>query len=154
MNDCPDCYGKYPTPSDPCENCEYEESCRYYTATTPPRGKKQGPVGFVDNCAADTAEPTPSETGDRFVTEAELANVLRYLMELDEYTLSLLAEVITAPAGSLSVSALAQRRGVTRQAIHHKLISILENHRELAPVFRGLFRKLSRARSRALRRTP
>ena len=83
-----------------------------------------------------------------------LGRFFRFLLELDDYTIGIISEVIT-PADperkSCSVSALSKLHGCSRQAMHRKILDIIARRPELALLLKSTMSKLSRGRQCFLR---
>lgn len=76
-----------------------------------------------------------------------LGKFFRYLLELDEYTLGLICQVVAPTDGKEStVKTLSRIRGCSRQAIHRKILSIIGEKPELSGFFAPLMKRISSAR--------
>lgn len=76
-----------------------------------------------------------------------LGKFFRYLLELDQYTLGMICQVIDPDSPKeVSVSSIAAERGCSRQAVHQKILGIIGAHPELALLFGPVMRKVSAAR--------
>jgi hypothetical protein len=82
------------------------------------------------------------------VTLRELADFARYLLTLDESSLSLVQDVLE---GKATVKDIAEGRKVSRQYAHHTVLRSIELHPELSVLYMALMPKLTAARRRRLR---
>ena len=144
------CYGNYAPDQKECSGCLWGESCAFYTQSAKEIsrvGKKMVSIDYFSNIAA----PVQSQEGeDTTVTTGEIADFLKWLLDVDDYTLGILRELILSSA-PLSVSELAKIHGCTRGAMHQKILNIISNDYRLAPLFLATMPKISRARKRFLR---
>lgn len=158
--DCPSCYGKYPCGDAPCAKCEYFDSCRYYTATARKVESRSHLVSYeaiaplipegIDDTHTPGCEETEAEHPDMIPA---LSGFFRYLLELDDYTLGIISEVVSpSSSGRCTVSKLSRLHGCSRQAMHRKLMSIIALHPELSTLFQNILYKLSSSRRVFLRR--
>ena len=155
----PACYGKFDTGKKVCGKCVYNKSCAYCKATENMVESRSHLVSFeqVENWKEQVADydHIPGSTHSAhngFLTI--LSRFFRYLLELDDYSLGIIREVI-APSGSdkpSSVSQLGKLHGCSRQAMHRKLLDMIASHPELALLFRDIMFKLPRSRQIFLRK--
>lgn len=141
-----------------CRNCELLSSCAYITGADDP-DKHSGMTSIeeiekwsietavYDSLHEDEEEEPPEETPFDL---GSLMEFCRFLFSLDDYTLAILAECLN-PRGDArmadnTVSSLARIHGVSRQAMHRKMLASVRRHPELASVFRLVLRKIGRAR--------
>ena len=77
-----------------------------------------------------------------------LGTFFRYMLSLDEYTLGLVCNVVEPQDKDLpvTVKTLSTLRGCSRQAIHRKMLSAIQENPELAVLFAPLLRKISSAK--------
>lgn len=127
-----------------CYLCDYIHAC-YYAAFSPnPESSRSGLVSY-DKCShlSEAAvqpdqynEPDQYETDDEpQYTRKDLAELLAFLLRVDEYTLQL---AINALTGRTSTAAeLAQAQGVSRQAIHQKLMRAVKCYPEIKELLLG-----------------
>lgn len=79
----------------------------------------------------------------------ELAELLRYLLHLDDYTLGVLAELIApsaTTARAATVAELARIHGISRQGMHRKMLAIAKESPELAGLLQLTVLKLRKSR--------
>jgi hypothetical protein len=160
MNDAPRCYGKFPNGETPCAKCDYFDSCRYYAATAKSVDCRRHTVSFeaaqhiIADIPADCRMPGEEDDTPPQQLIPALGKFFRYLLELDEYTLGLIRELIAPsyPDGKGSVSRLAELHGCSRQAVHRKMLSIIGTHPELSALFLLATGKLSAGRKAFLRK--
>ena len=150
-NDCPDCYGKPPKkPAERCAACEYAESCTLYASM-----REEPAHARSHTCqekALDLESSTPAgEHRDirTTVTVSELAEFVKLLFRIDDYTLLILREVIAN--GATTVSEVAKAIGVRRQALHAKVLNTIKKFPQLSEMFAALMPRLSIAKRRYLK---
>ncbi len=152
-----------------CDACVYAASCSYYTATAPKMEERLGMISFefVENWSellADTThvpgaeEPEKSHLRQRrFDPEPEIpgmAQFLRFILELDDYTLAILSQIIVPRSDAsapCSMAELARAHHCTRQAIHRKFLRTAHRNPELARLLQLTFCKVRQSRSAFLR---
>ncbi len=154
------CFGKFVIGSANCRKCEYLLSCRYYKMTGKKMDAREHIVSFdaaqeLCECADFDHIPGNEEPFD-FNREIILAlsRFFRYMLELDEYSIGIIAEVVSPENKGVhcTVPYLSRIHGCSRQAMHRKLMKIIGAHPELAGLFRNTLYKLSDARQSFLRR--
>lgn len=149
--ECPECYGKPPKkPESKCTSCEYAESCALYASMREePVHARSHTVNDkaleIENNAARTADDRGSRTT---VTVRELADFVKFLFRIDDYTLLILREVFTN--GATTLAEIAKTMGVRRQSIHAKILNAVRKFPELGDLFGALMPRLSVARRRFL----
>ena len=146
----PHCYGKYQA-ADRCRDCLYCASCKYYTESARglDRGFKIVSVERLGDWSRRLTDPAPGpdcfdddESEPRFGL-SELAAFLRYLMELDTYTLEILREIISPASGEpCTVADLGRLHGISRQAMHRKIFRTIRRHPELAKLLRSTLSRM------------
>jgi transposase-like protein len=82
------------------------------------------------------------------ITLRDLAAFARYLLALDDYSLSLVQDVLS---GKATINEIAQERGVSRQYAHRRVLQSIVSHPELSVLYMTLMPKLTAARRRHLR---
>jgi hypothetical protein len=141
------CYGQYGT-NDLCTECLWQESCSYFSKSS----KELPAIKAVSlNALKKVTLPVTEPEEPVEVTISDLATFLNWLLRCDEYTLGIIQEIVTA-SEPMTVSQLAARSGVSRAAMHRKILHIISNDKRLAPLFIALMPKLSKARKRFLRK--
>ena len=147
-----------------CTECEYYSSCGYYAATAALVESRSHLASFeeVQSWLTDAADydhiPGEQEEIARRQDNNHLISMLgrffRFLLELDDYTIGIISEVIT-PADperkSCSVSALSKLHGCSRQAMHRKILDIIARRPELTSLLQSTMYKLSSGRQRFMR---
>ena len=159
----PKCYGsdghgKLPV----CAACEYYSSCRYYAATAAQVESRSHLASFdeVQEWLTDAADydhiPGEQEAVSRRQEKSCFISMLgrffRFLLELDEYTLGILREIIVPGGEKCSVTLLGKLRGCSRQAIHRKILYEIARHPELSAVFIQIMDKLGASRRQFMRK--
>ena len=161
----PKCYGsdghgKFPV----CAACEYYSSCRYYAATAAQVESRSHLASFdeVQEWLTDAADydhiPGEQEEISRRQEKSCFISMLgrffRFLLELDDYTIGIICEVISPhdpERKSCSVTALSKLHGCSRQAMHRKILDIIAHRPELALLLKSTMYKLTRSRECFLR---
>lgn len=144
-------YGHWTTD---CPNtCGYYDSCRYITGAPDPDSSRRtrNAVSF-EKIGAKVAIPDPTtdpeapapQTVDKTLTS--LADILNYLVHLDDNTVATICELIRNP--SLRQAELARKRGVSRQRINTSLLYICRAHPELAQLFCLCVKRITIAKNR------
>ena len=147
-----DCYGNY-NYAPACHTCPYESSCRYYAATAPgiDRGLNLPSLDCVSDSCESLIDPAPgpgsegeySEKRETLFTLSDVAGVFRYLMELDDYTLKILREIIAPVSGRrCTISDLCRLHEVSKQSMHRKLFRVILRHPELRRLLRSTLERL------------
>ncbi len=170
FSDAPECYGAFETAKPGCKKCVYASSCRYYRETEAKMEERLHMVRFefVQNWSellADTSHIPGEEGADPDMSRrrrglppetdiADMAQFLHFILELDDYTLAILAQIIVPDkntAQTCSMAELARIHHCTRQAIHRKFLRTARRNPELARLLQLTFRKVRTSRSAFLR---
>ena len=141
MNTCPECFGKAAKSGklETCPPCEFRESCAFCAADDGSScDRRLGHVSYdryaySREAAAPAVEPAAEPAPAPASGDAETLRVMEFLMDLDNYTAELLHEVLYG--GCSTTSDLAKKFGVSRQAIHRKIIDCCTLHPELRQLF-------------------
>ena len=160
--DCPVCYGSYPSGVNCCAKCEFFDSCRYYTATEKKVKSRthlasyEAMASVIPDRFSDAPLPGEEEEAaaeDRRGMADAIGSFFRYLLELDDYTVGIISEIISPSAAGVrcTVSQLSKLHGCSRQAMHRKMLSIIALHPELSSLFQNILYKLGSGRRRFLR---
>ena len=146
------CFGKFQSAADKCRSCNFASGCRCYAATAP--GIDRGFNFSSLDCLSDSCEvlidsaPSPDENMDdlpaeRMFSLGELASFLRYLMELDSYTLEILREIIAPRSGKkCNIKDLCRLHNISRQSMHRKIFRVISKHPELRTLLRATLDRL------------
>ena len=157
------CYGQFKNNA-VCRECVYARSCEVYTKTIPGLSGRSGMISFDHSVCEWMAAPpqyTPGYEGEdeersrRDETIAMMAQMLKWIMSLDGYTLELVSEMIApskVSSGGVSVAYLAELRGCTRQSIHEKMLCSVMRFPELASLFQTALRRVGGLKSKFKRR--
>lgn len=139
-NDCPECFGKKNGKLDDCSTCQYFESCQYCSEhDSNDCDKRSGHVSYDRySFSKETAnEPAEADDSEDLSTSGNdnyaLRQVMEFLLDIDNYTAELLHEVLHGDCDT--TSALAKKFGISRQAVHRKIVDTCT----LYPQLRGLF---------------
>ena len=133
---CPDCYGNPDKQGklDACKKCVYKESCALFVRTEPDMEKRIGGVSFERYSYSEEIADKPSEEKHSDSnTDSELLRIMEFLLDIDNYSAELVSEVLHGNCSSSSE--LAKHFGVSRQAIHRKLVDCCTEHPELRRLF-------------------
>ena len=133
-DDCPECYGNPEKCGkiEACPQCEYLESCKFFIKTEPEMEKRIGGVSYERYSYSEDIAEKPKEQSDS-KTDSEVLRIMEFLLDVDNYTAELVSEVLHGDCNSSSD--LAKKFGVSRQAIHRKLIDCCTEHPELRKLF-------------------
>lgn len=138
-SDCPECFGK-PSKSgklDRCQSCEFQESCDFCAKDDGSScDHRLGHVSYDRySYSRETADEPPESTtaADGGGDDPETLRVMEYLLDLDNYTAELLHEVLHGNCAT--ASDLARKFGVSRQAVHRKIVDCCTLHPELRKLF-------------------
>ena len=160
-----ECFGKCRRDAD-CAVCELGASCRYVTDTEAKMFQHSGMSstealeGWERHLSTEAytpgedAEPEPRRGEDAPADMVPLTEFCRFIFSLDDYTLGILAEIIT-PHGegvkNCTVSDLARIHKCSRQAMHRKMLASVRRYPELASTFALVLRKVAKARAAFVR---
>ena len=153
------CYGKFQKDHADCKICQYAESCRYYTLTAHSVESRSGFPSyeamqkFLPDQCDDSNTPGESDESTQNELYSMLSSFFRYLVDLDEYTLGIIAEIVSPsePGVHCTVSYLAKQHGCSRWAMHKKLLRTLSNYPELSTLLNNTLYKLTNSRKLFLR---
>ena len=155
-----ECFGHCRGDAD-CRDCDLHDSCRCISDTESTIDNRFKLVSF--EALEGWAEPVAENRDDGEYDDPEvsappelaaLSEFCRYLLDLDDYTLGILAEIIAPRTAQrdVCVAELARVHRCSRQAMHRKMLSSVRKHPEVAGVFQVALRKIGRCRSRFLHR--
>lgn len=150
-----DCYGKFNSRPSKCNACVYSESCRWYTSADDPERTNRHIISAsaggnaVDHAAAAYRSSVERGLPNTPVTMRDLASFARYLLLLDDLTLGIIQEALS---GKDTVREIAISAGVSRQAVHRKMLDDIAKRPELSVLYISLMPKLKAARRRLLRK--
>lgn len=140
-SDCPECFGKISKvgKQDRCQKCEFQESCKFCAEDDGSScDRRLGHVSYeqysyseeVSSHPAQTEEPE-EKTGS--AGDEEVRRVMEFLLDIDNYTAELVSDVLHGDC--TTTSDLARKRGISRQAIHRKIVDCCTSHPELRTLF-------------------
>lgn len=146
-----ECYGHYgSTENKNCGECEFAESCRYYT-TAPTDLARSGDVsldsGSYNRDSHEDVQKLQTGLSKTTLAMQDIADFVRFLAELDDFTLGIVTEVVK---GARSIAELAEVAGLSRWYVHKKVLTAISRVPELAELFVPLMPRLSAARRRFL----
>ena len=161
----PTCYGKNPGSRIRCRECEFLESCNYYARSRAKVESRLNMISFehiqnwseiaadhqhIPGCDPDEYDPdTPPPPPVPETEIHDMAEFLRFILELDDYTLGILSQIIVPDADNIrrcSIAELARIHHCTRQAMHRKILRTARHNPELGKLLQMTFRKISRSR--------
>ena len=159
------CYGHYGDNKSDCQTCEFLQSCQLYTATEGRMQQTSYHQSYeeIEKFALDIADTSniPGNDDDDFETENYLgetspkthmieeliakkfADFLTFLLNLNDYDLGIIREIIAPRTGhKLNVAEIARIRNVSRQAMHRKIIDMAKAQPELRELLKCVLMKL------------
>lgn len=145
MDDCPECFAT-PGGGSGCGGCEFAESCRYCAATGRSVNSRLGHVSYDryeysrEANGANEANPPPDPASEVRIDYVRM--VMNFLMSCDRYTLKLLQACLEEDVSTLAD--LGRQVGVSRQAVHRKLVDSCTEHPELREFFIAKLPRCSR----------
>lgn len=155
-----ECFGHCRNDAD-CRDCDLHGSCACISESEPTIDHGSGLVSFeaLEGWEGPVAETGSADDDDGSESPASpelsaLSEFCRYIFNLDDYTLGILAEII-APRSArrdVCVAELARVHRCSRQAMHRKMLSSVKKHPEIAGVFQVALRKIGRCRGAFLHR--
>jgi len=129
------CYGMYFDRLPECGACKYRRHCKN-AGDPPPLAANALPEELNERILAKYHRPTGNRyeraENDRRYSRADLLEVIIFMAALDVRSLELITRKLENP--DLNLSDLAERRGVSRQAMHKMVRKRLEQIPELATV--------------------
>ena len=150
------CFGNPDRNSKRCIKCEYRQACSYCAATESSVDSRSKLTcyeeiqSWLPECADFDHIPGEFEE-DSHATDLipMLSRFFRFLLELDDYTIGIISEIIAPKERSVkrcTISHLGKMHGCSRQAMHRKVLNMIIKHPELSGLFMMLMPKLSRSR--------
>lgn len=141
QGECPDCFAKFERVGRlaACASCQFLESCRYCAENDDRKvNRRLGHVSYdrysySQSVSTPAPEPEYDDAADSREDDAEVRRVMEFLMDIDNYSAELLSEVLHGNANT--ASDLARKFGVSRQAIHRKIVDCCTAHPELRKLF-------------------
>ena len=161
-NDILNCFGKPVNHSARCAKCEYRTSCCYCAATAHLVESKNKHISFeavhswlTDSADFDHIPGNDIDEPERLQLIPMLGRFFRFLLELDDYTVGIICELISPSDKNVkhcTVSHLGRLHGCSRQAIHRKILDIIADRPELTVLLKSTMYKLSSGRQRFMRK--
>ena len=140
QSDCPECFGKPSAAGklDRCKNCEFQESCKFCAEDDGSScDRRLGHISyerFSYSREVSSAAPAPSQDAPAGTDDTDsVRRVMGFLLDLDNYTAELVSDVLHGDVST--ASELAKKRGITRQAVHRKIIDCCTQYPELRKLF-------------------
>ena len=161
----PSCYGKPGHNAARCAGCAFKQSCSYFAATANLVESRSHLASYeeiqywlpeaadFDHIPGEAEEVRERENRNQLI--AMLSRFFRFLLDLDDYTIGIIGELVSPSSGNGSVctvSALGRLHGCSRQAMHRKILDTIARRPELAVLLKKTMYKLSRGRQSFLRR--
>lgn len=154
----PDCYGKkeFSNKTEKCPSCEFLKSCIFFCKEDDKKiNRGSGHVSLerysysteVADHPDDSNEPlddTESHQVTGKYTEEDMIRLMEFMLRIDDYSLSLIENVINR--NIITASDVARVYKVSRQAIHRKLIDSCRKNPELRTMFRASLYRCKRLR--------
>lgn len=140
--DCPECFGKKSANGKlaGCATCQYFESCQYCSEhDSNDCDKRSGHVSYDRYSFSKETADKPAESDDIEDLSASsndnyaLRQVMEFLLDIDNYTAELLHEVLHGDCNT--TSALAKKFGISRQAVHRKIVDTCTIYPQLRSLF-------------------
>ena len=135
---CPKCFGiasEYG--SERCSSCEFLESCKYCIDDDGSGcDRRLGHVSYERYSYSEKVASNPTELAEKNIDKEDrddTRRVMEFLLDIDNYTAELLSEVMRGDVSS--ASDLARKMGVSRQAVHRKIVDCCTLHPELRKLF-------------------
>lgn len=136
-SDCPECFGKPPKSGmvGRCLSCEFRESCEFCSKDDGSScNRRLGHVSYDRySYSRETSVQEENKPKRSYSADSETLQVMEFLLDLDNYTAELLHEVMHG--GCATASDLARKFGVSRQAVHRKIVDCCTLHPELRKLF-------------------
>ena len=141
-SDCPECFGKNAKAGkqDRCKSCEYLESCKFCAEDDGSScNRRRGHVSYerysYSSEIASRPDEMPEATAEKddLPEEADVRRIMEFLLDIDNYTAELVHDVLHGDVSC--ASELAKKRGISRQAIHRKIVDCCTEHPELRKLF-------------------
>ena len=148
--DCPTCFGKAKScgllPA--CLNCVYNESCQYVVAHPVASGSKRDKRGhhvsveqyqYAAEIAAEESpffdDPDPDDYEKPIYSNADMQHMLEFFLRgVDDYSLAIIECILREK--HFMASQVAKAFGVSREAMHRKLIDSCKKYPILSEMLR------------------
>jgi hypothetical protein len=134
--ECPECYGKADIKgkSNACEFCEYLQSCEYFISTkNSVSGHTSGHASYEKISFSEKVSASPEISVDIDIADDSALRIMEFLLDVDNYTAELVSAVLHGNCNT--TSDLGEKFGVSRQAIHRKIVDCCTQHPELRKLF-------------------
>ena len=134
--ECPECYGKaeFKGKSNACEFCEYLQSCEYFISTqNSVSDHTSGHVSYEKISFSEKVSAAPNISVDIDIADDSALRIMEFLLDVDNYTAELVSAVLHG--GCNTTADLGAKFGVSRQAIHRKIVDCCTEHPELRKLF-------------------
>ena len=145
QSDCPECFGKSSAAGklDRCPSCEYQESCKFCAEDDGSScDRRLGHISYERYSYSREVSSTataPDQDLDQSIScgheddTAGVRRVMEFLLDLDNYTAELVSDVLHGDVST--TSEIARKRGISRQAVHRKIIDCCTQYPELRQLF-------------------
>ena len=135
---CPQCFGSASEyGSMRCSSCEFRESCKYCIDDDGSGcDRRLGHVSYERYSYSERVASSPPEASEKDIDDGDdddARRIMEFLLDLDNYTAELLSEIMHGDVSS--ASDLARKMGVSRQAVHRKIVDCCTLHPELRRLF-------------------
>ena len=149
-----ECYGKNCDELELCRWCRWKASCRVYEFF-PQKENRGHMVSYeqIENWCEQVADKSPlpgdtlEEKESEKITPEQILQFFRYILSLDAKTISMLSRIFASydnEGEACSVQELADDLGLTRQAVHTRILKTISKHPELRNVFAMTLRHIPR----------
>lgn len=142
IEDCPSCFGKKSSNGKTanCAACQFFESCAYCSDNDGREcDKRSGHVSYEKySFSRETASKPVESDADNAATSEEnqdgsVRQIMEFLLDIDNYTAELLHEVLHGDCDT--TSKIAKKFGISRQAVHRKIVDCCTLYPELRKLF-------------------
>lgn len=152
------CYGHYKSEKN-CKECEFLQSCQLFSAT---EGRMEqisfhqsydavehfaldmadySTIPQIDESDGEEAQFAPSNIDTLF--SQKLSEFFAFILNLNDYDLGIIREVIAPSSGSkLNIADIARIRNISRQALHRKVLDLARQKPELRELLKCVLLKL------------
>lgn len=140
QSDCPECFGKRSATGklDRCRCCEFQESCKFCAEDDGSSCESRlGHISYERYSYSKEVSYVDSDPDKDLSYEPDdkdgVRRVMEFLLDLDNYTAELVSDVLHGEVST--TSDLARKRGISRQAVHRKIVDCCTQYPELRKLF-------------------
>lgn len=141
QSDCPECFGNSAKAgkTERCPACEFQDSCKFCAADNGDScSRRSGHVSYERfsysrEVASQDSPPDALDDSGKTAPDDSLRRIMEFLLDIDNYTAELVSDVLH---GNVSTTSdLAKKRGISRQAVHRKIVDCCTQYPELRKLF-------------------